>query len=271
MSPVARPATEPAAEPAPDLWRALASPWRRRLLDLLRDGPRTTGGLSGEIPELSRFAVMQHLAVLTGAGVVIAERRGRDRLNYLNPVPLRDWYERWVQPMAGTGAASLLALKRATEATEAKGHAMTTDTDQIRTVQLAFELRISAPAGRVFEVMTQRSQDWFPHSYGGDRVRAIVLEPRVGGQHYEDWGGGRGHLYGQVTAYDPPAGWATRGRLMPGTTLDTEYQLTEQDGITTVRVTKVAVGPMSEEDAAGIARFGDISRYAAVIERLAAG
>ena len=122
MSPVARPATESAAEPAPDLWRALASPspWRRRLLDLLRDGPRTTGGLSGEIPELSRFAVMQHLAVLTGAGVVIAERRGRDRLNYLNPVPLRDWYERWVQPMADTGAASLLALKRATEATGAR-------------------------------------------------------------------------------------------------------------------------------------------------------
>jgi hypothetical protein len=58
---------------------------------------------------------------------------------------------------------------------------------------------------------------------------------------------------------------------MPGTTLDTEYQLTEQDGITTVRVAKVAVGPMSEEDAAGIARFGDISGYAAVIERLAAG
>jgi len=268
MSPVARPVTESAAEPAPDLWRALASPWRRRLLDLLRDGPRTTGGLSGEIPELSRFAVMQHLAVLTGAGVVIAERRGRDRLNYLNPVPLRDWYERWVQPMADTGAASLLALKRATEA---KGHAMTTGTDQIRTVQLAFELRISAPAGRVFEVMTQRSQDWFPHSYGGDRVRAIVLEPRVGGQHYEDWGDGRGHLYGQVTAFDPPTGWATRGRLMPGTTLDTEYQLTEQDGTTTVRVTKVAVGPMSEEDAAGVARFGDISGYAAVIERLAAG
>lgn len=272
MSPVARPATEPAAEPAPDLWRALASPWRRRLLDLLRDGPRTTGGLSGEIPELSRFAVMQHLAVLTSAGVVVAERRGRDRLNYLNPVPLRDWYERWVQPMADTGAASLLALKRATET---KGHAMTTatgtDTGQIRTVQLAFELRISAPAERVFEVMTQRSQDWFPHSYGGDRVRAIVLEPRVGGQHYEDWGDGRGHLYGQVTAYDPPAGWATRGRLMPGTTLDTEYELTEQDGITTVRVTKVAVGPMSGEDAAGIARFGDLSGYATAIERLAAG
>jgi DNA-binding transcriptional ArsR family regulator/uncharacterized protein YndB with AHSA1/START domain len=271
-----RPVAERAAEPAPDLWRALASPWRRRLLDLLRDGPRTTGGLASEIPELSRFAVMQHLAVLSDAGVVIAERRGRDRLNYLNPVPLRDWYERWVQPLAGTGAASLLALKRAAEAAETKGHAMTTatgttGTDQIRTVRLAFELRISAPAARVFEVMTQQVQDWFPYSYGGDRVRAIVVEPRVGGQHYEDWGDGRGHLYGWVTAYDPPQGWATRGRLMPGVTLDTEYELDEQDGTTTVRVTKVAVGPMSEEDAAGIAKHGDLSGYAAVIERLAAG
>jgi hypothetical protein len=58
---------------------------------------------------------------------------------------------------------------------------------------------------------------------------------------------------------------------MPGVTLDTEYQLTGQDGITTVRVTKVAVGPMSEEDAAGVARFGDLSGYATAIERLAAG
>jgi DNA-binding transcriptional ArsR family regulator len=124
MNPLA-PAAEPGADSAPDLWRALASPWRRRLLDLLRDGPMTTGGLSAGIPELSRFAVMQHLAVLTDAGVVIAVRRGRDRLNYLNPVPLRDWYERWVQPMAGTGAAGLLALKRAAET---EGKRMTADT-----------------------------------------------------------------------------------------------------------------------------------------------
>src|SRR5215831_20229866 len=234
---------------APDLWRALASPWRRRLLDLLRDAPATTGALASQLPELSRFAVMQHLGVLADAGVVVIERRGRDRVNHLNPVPLREWYERWVQPMADTGAASLLALKRATETGES---VMSEPADQIRTVRLAFELRIEASAQRTFEVMTQQSLDWFPVTYGEDRVRRVVLEPRVGGQHYEDWGDGRGHLYGQVTAYDPPAGWATRGRLMPGTTLDTEYQLTEQDGTTTVRVTKVAVGPMSEEDAAGI-------------------
>jgi DNA-binding transcriptional ArsR family regulator len=252
----------------PDLWRALASPWRRRLLDLLRAAPATTGELAGQIPELSRFAVMQHLGVLTEAGVVIAERRGRDRVNYLNPVPLREWYERWVQPLADTGAADLLALRRALETGESD---MAESVDQIRTVRLAFELRIAATAQRTFEVMTQQSLDWFPVTYGADRVRRVVLEPRVGGQHYEDWGDGRGHLYGQVTVYDPPTRWATRGRVSPGTILDTEYELTEDSGAVIVRVRKVAVGPLTEEEAAGIARFGDISDYAPAIQKLAAG
>jgi DNA-binding transcriptional ArsR family regulator len=260
-----RAGTDPATEP--DLWRALASPWRRRLLDLLRDAPASTGDLARQLPELSRFAVMQHLGVLTEAGVVIAERRGRDRINYLNPVPLREWYERWVQPMADTGSAGLLALKRATET---KGKPMTASTEPARTVRLAFELRIKASAQRTFEVMTQQSLDWFPHTYGEDRVQRIVLEPRVGGQHYEDWGDGSGHLYGQVTAWDPPLGWSTRGRLMPGTILDTDYQLTEEDGGVTVRVTKVAMGPISDDEAAGITQYGDLSRYAPAIEKLAA-
>jgi DNA-binding transcriptional ArsR family regulator/uncharacterized protein YndB with AHSA1/START domain len=252
----------------PDLWRALASPWRRRLLDLLRGGPATTGTLARQIPELSRFAVMQHLGVLTDAGVVIVQRRGRDRFNYLNPVPLREWYERWVQPLADTDAAGLLALRRTVETGE---HAMPVATEAVRTVRLTYEMRIRASAQRVFEVMTQRSLDWFPHTYGGERVRAVVLEPRVGGQHYEDWGDANGHLYGQVTAFDPPRAWATRGRLFPGTILDTEYELTEEAGVVIVRVNKVAVGPISDEEAEGIAKFGDIRKYAPAIEALAAG
>ena len=261
----ARVAQADAAEP--DLWRALASPWRRRLLDLLRDAPATTGALSSQLPELSRFAVMQHLGVLADAGVVVIERRGRDRVNHLNPVPLREWYERWVQPMADTGAASLLALKRAAETGES---VMPEPADQIRTVRLAFELRIQASAQRTFEVMTQQSLDWFPVTYGKDRVRRVVLEPRVGGQHYEDWGHGRGHLYGEVTVYDPPLHWATRGRVMPGTILDTDYRLREEAGAVVVSVTKVATGPMTEEETAGIARYGDLTRYAPAIQKLAA-
>jgi DNA-binding transcriptional ArsR family regulator len=267
MSPGAAVAAAAAGEP--DLWRALASPWRRHLLDLLRGGPATTGALAQQLPELSRFAVMQHLGVLTDAGVVLAERRGRDRLNYLNPVPLREWYERWVTPLAGADAAALLALKRAVET---GGDAMPIATEPVRTVRLAYELRIRASAQRTFEVMTRQSLDWFPHTHGAERVRAVVLEPRVGGRHYEDWGGEQGHLYGQVTLYDPPRAWATRGRLSPGTLLDTEYELTEEPGpVTVVRVTKVAVGPISDEEAAGIAKFGDLRDYAPAIETLAAG
>src|SRR5215472_5456652 len=261
----ARVARADAAEP--DLWRTLASPWRRHLLDLLRDAPATTGALASQLPQLSRFAVMQHLGVLADAGVVVIERRGRDRVNHLNPVPLREWYERWVQPMADTGAASLLALKRAAETGES---VMPESVDQIRTVRLAFELRIKASAQRTFEVMTQQSLDWFPVTYGEDRVRRVVLEPRVGGQHYEDWGDGRGHLYGEVRVYDRRLRWATRGRVMPGTILDTDYQLREEAGGVVVSVTKVATGPMTDEEAAGISRFGDLTGYAPAIQKLAA-
>jgi DNA-binding transcriptional ArsR family regulator len=269
-------ATPAAAEP--DLWRALASPWRRRLLDLLRRGPATTGALAGQIPELSRFAVMQHLGVLTDAGLVLAERRGRDRFNHLNPVPLREWYERWVQPMADADAAALLALRRTAETgddampTTATPAATPLAAEPARTVRLAYELRIRATAQRTFEVMTRQSLDWFPHTYGGDRVRAVVLEPEVGGRHYEDWGAGRGHLYGQVTLFDPPRAWSTRGRLSPGVILDTQYELTEEPGpVTVVRIIKVAVGPISDEEAAGIATFGDLRTCATAIEALAAG
>ena len=256
----ARAAQADAAEP--DLWRALASPWRRRLLDLLRDAPATTGALASQLPELSRFAVMQHLGVLVDAGVVVIERRGRDRVNHLNPVPLREWYERWVQPMADTGAASLLALQRATETGES---VMSEPVEQIRTVRLAFELRIEASAQRTFEVMTQRSLDWFPVTYGEDRVRRVVLEPRVGGQHYEDWGDGRGHLYGEVTVYDPPVRWATRGRVMPGTILDTDYRVRGEPGAVVVSVTwRAGTTPLAVAAAAAVPLFRSSPSDAAV-------
>src|SRR3989337_1116920 len=96
------------------IWKALADPSRRRLLDLLRDGPRTTGELCARFP-LSRFAVMKHLAILERAGLVIVERRGRQRWNYLNAVPIQQIYERWISGYAGFWATPLLRLKRRAE------------------------------------------------------------------------------------------------------------------------------------------------------------
>jgi DNA-binding transcriptional ArsR family regulator len=242
-----------------DVWRALANPIRRRLLDLLRDGPRTTGDLADELADLSRFAVMQHLGVLTGAGLVRVRRRGRYRYNHLDPVPLRRWYERWVVPLADDAGAEILALERAVERTG--GAQMPDKTDAFRTVRIASELRFDATPERVFEVLAHRSMEWFPYTYGGERVETVVVEPFVGGRHFEDWGNGGGHLYGHVTVYDPPHHLAYRGRIMAGTILDTEYEIEADESQTILRMEKVAVGPMGEDEAAGIAKMGDIGGF----------
>lgn len=98
-----------------EVWRALANPVRRRILDLLRDGPRTTGGLAEEFSELSRFAVMQHLRVLTEAGIVVPRKEGRLRHNYLNPAPIQQIYDRWVTRNARPWTEALVTLKQEVE------------------------------------------------------------------------------------------------------------------------------------------------------------
>ncbi len=98
------------------VFRALADSTRRRVLDLLRERPRTVGDLSGVFArDMTRFAVMKHLGVLKRAGLVVTRKDGREVWNHINAVPLRRVYERWVSEAAGVTASGLLALKRAVE------------------------------------------------------------------------------------------------------------------------------------------------------------
>ncbi len=98
------------------VFKALAAPVRRRIMDDLRDQPLTTGALCSHFPELSRYAVMQHLGVLEEADLVIVERRGRERWNHLNPLPIHDIHERWIGPHAARAVENLAGLKRKLEA-----------------------------------------------------------------------------------------------------------------------------------------------------------
>jgi len=101
-----------AIESAEDrLFRALAAPIRRAILDALRDGPLTTGALCDRFGRIDRCTVMQHMKVLEGAGLLVAERRGRERLNHLNALPIRDLYARWVAPYAQEAVERLAALR----------------------------------------------------------------------------------------------------------------------------------------------------------------
>ena len=139
--------------------------------------------------------------------------------------------------------------------------AITSAPDQIRTVRVESELRFRCAPERLFEALTTDTLAWFRYSYGEERTKAVVMEPRVGGTHYEDWGNGAGHLYGHVTAWDPPHRLSTRGRLHPGTILDSAYVFEPDGDYTVLKASKVAVGPITEEEAEGIVFHGDLARF----------
>jgi DNA-binding transcriptional ArsR family regulator len=109
------------------VFKALADPTRRALLDELRVGSATTGALCAAHPEMTRFGVMDHLRVLHEAGLILVERVGRSRVNHLNPVPIREVYARWLRPIAEAPADELLGLKAVAEA-----RASTTDVRDVR-------------------------------------------------------------------------------------------------------------------------------------------
>ena len=97
------------------VWKALSDPTRRAMLDILRDGPRTTTELVDAFPRLTRFGVMQHVDVLRKAGLVQTREVGRQRVNSLNAMPIRQIYERWVGPFQELWTGHLLGLKEAIE------------------------------------------------------------------------------------------------------------------------------------------------------------
>ena len=98
------------------LWAALNDPSRRKILDLLREQSMTTKQLC-EPFNFSRFAVMKHLNTLHKGGLIMVERRGRERINHLNPIPLQMMYRRWIRPFEQIPADRLLQLKAIAEST----------------------------------------------------------------------------------------------------------------------------------------------------------
>lgn len=100
-----------------DVFRALADPTRRALLDSLfaQDG-QTLGALERGLP-MTRFGVMKHLRVLEDAGLVVSRKEGREKLHYLNPVPIRLVHDRWIDKYTERRVSALADLKHELEET----------------------------------------------------------------------------------------------------------------------------------------------------------
>jgi uncharacterized protein YndB with AHSA1/START domain/DNA-binding transcriptional ArsR family regulator len=139
------------------VFKALADPTRRTLLDELfeRDG-QTLHELEARLP-MTRFGVMKHLKQLEEAGLVVARRRGREKLHYLNPVPIRLVHDRWVSKYAEPWAAALSDLKTGLEtpmATTTEPRTMEPRTMEPRTMEKVFEIYIRTTPERLWEAIT---------------------------------------------------------------------------------------------------------------------
>ena len=121
-----------------EVFRALADPTRRSLLDqLFRQDGQTLGALGGRF-RMTRFGVMKHLRQLEEAGLVVTKRRGREKLHFLNPVPIRLVHDRWVSKYAEPWTAALSDLKNKLE----------------EPVEKVFEIYIKTTPERLWEAIT---------------------------------------------------------------------------------------------------------------------
>ncbi len=120
------------------VFKALADPTRRSLLDeLFRKDGQTLSALEARFA-ITRFGVMKHLKQLEEAGLVVTKRRGREKLHFLNPVPIRLVYERWVSKYAEPWTAGLSDLKHRLE----------------RTMEKVYEIYIRTTPERLWEAIT---------------------------------------------------------------------------------------------------------------------
>ena len=165
------------------VFKALADPTRRRLLDQLfkKDG-QTLSALERRLP-MTRFGVMKHLRILEKAGLVVTKRRGREKLHFLNPVPIRLVHDRWVSKYAEPWAAALSDLKHTLED---------------KTMVKVFEIYIKTTPERLWKALTDTEMRR-KYTFG-----AVVTSDWTPGSRYEGVGMGTPILEGENLEVDPP-------------------------------------------------------------------
>ena len=167
-----------------EVFRALADPTRRSLLDeLFREDGQTLSALEARLP-MTRFGVMKHLKVLEEAGLIVTRRQGREKLHFLNAVPIRLIHDRWVSKYAEPWAAGLSELKR--------------DLEEERTMEKVYEIYIKTTPERLWQASTDTEMRR-KYNFG-----AVVTSDWTQGSRYEGKGGGVPILEGENLEVDPP-------------------------------------------------------------------
>jgi len=173
------------------VFRALADPTRRGLLDeLFKLDGQTLSALEGQLP-MTRFGVMKHLRILEEAGLVTTLKRGREKLHFLNPVPIRLVHDRWVSKYAEPWAATLTGIKRQLEeetmdAVDVPHRVPLSASPDGEGAMAVFEIYIKTTPERLWEAITdpkqrakysfgvETSSDWTPGSSYQAGVPGVV-------------------------------------------------------------------------------------------------
>jgi DNA-binding transcriptional ArsR family regulator len=226
------------------LWRALADPTRRRILDRLRVGPAITGEIAAAFP-ISRIAVMRHLEVLAEAELITSRKRGRERWHYLNAVPLERLHLRWAGPVEAGFASGLLRLQDLVEAERV---------DSSRPpVDVALDVVIAGSRHAVFESITARIDQWWGSPAQDARATGVSLETGLGGRFVEQWGDTGGQIMATVTGLEPDRHLRLTGPFHFGLALgDASFDLDDAPGGTLLRFSFRAVGAIDPAVVDGI-------------------
>lgn len=246
------------------VWRALADPTRRAILDRLRVAPATTGDLAAGFP-LSRYAVMKHLDVLVGAGLVLVRREGRERWNHLNPIPLQEMHERWVRPYESLWAAPLVRLKAHVESSPpplrnrqmSEPVSPSAPVAPAGVVTVTMDIAITAPVERVWTALTTDVSQWWPRDFlvAAD-PRGMQFEPRLGGRLFEEDSRGGGAIWYTVYGITPGASIDLVGQLSaayggPAQSL-LRLVLRQEGAHTVLSLTDAVVGNVGHTSAASL-------------------
>jgi DNA-binding transcriptional ArsR family regulator/uncharacterized protein YndB with AHSA1/START domain len=166
-----------------DVFKALADPTRRGLLDeLFKNDGQTLSSLVERLP-MTRFGVMKHLKLLEEAGLVATRRRGREKLHFLNAIPIRLIHDRWVSKYTEPWVATLTELKHTLEN---------------KTMEKVYEIYIKTTPERLWHAITDTEMRR-KYNFG-----AVVTSNWTTGSSYEGIGEGRRILEGENLEVDPP-------------------------------------------------------------------
>jgi uncharacterized protein YndB with AHSA1/START domain len=166
-----------------DVFRALADPTRRSLLDaLFKEDGQTLGALEERLP-MTRFGVMKHLKLLEEAGLVVTKRHGREKLHFLNPIPIRLIHDRWVSKFTEPWVAALSDLKYRLEE---------------QTMEKVFEIYIKTTPEQLWQAITDTEMRR-KYNFG-----AIVTSDWKLGSRYQGVGGETPIFEGEILEIDPP-------------------------------------------------------------------